>query len=119
MRAPLRRAPGLPRFIESLRVVEALDIGLVLPGHGEPFTNHRQVIQRQRERIQLRKTECLKLVQSGHSTADRILLKMYAHYPPEFRFAGLWMVVGYLDLLKAEGAVIKTEMGGVWHYRPA
>jgi hypothetical protein len=42
---------------------------------------------------------------------------MYAHYPSTFRFAGLWMLIGYLDLLQAEGAIVQETVDGVWHYR--
>ena len=31
--------------------------------------------------------------------------------------AGLWMVVGYLDLLQAEGRVMVETIDGVWHFR--
>jgi hypothetical protein len=41
---------------------------------------------------------------------------MYASYPPAFRFVGLWMCVGYLDLLKLEGLVTEDEQNGVWYY---
>jgi hypothetical protein len=41
---------------------------------------------------------------------------MYAHYPPQARFSGLWMLVGYLDLLQAEGLVVERPVGEVLHY---
>ncbi|RMG93339.1 MAG: MBL fold metallo-hydrolase [Chloroflexi bacterium] len=110
------RQPALPIYLQSLDKVEALDIQTVYPGHGDPFTNHRQLIQKQRARIQLRKEECYTLIQNGHHTVLELLMKMYAHYPEQIRFAGLWMLVGYLDLLKADGLIIEKEINGVWHY---
>ncbi len=41
---------------------------------------------------------------------------MYAHHPPGSRLVGLWMLVGYLDLLIAEGAVVERTVDGVWRY---
>lgn len=114
----IERVPGLPLFLESLDLIEALEVDLVLPGHGRPFDNHRQVIQRQRERIFTRKEECLGWIESGLTTPIDLVNKMYAHRPPQYRFAGLWMLIGYLDLLLAEGAVEQREIGGVWHFFP-
>lgn len=110
------RVPALPRFLESLDVLEALEISLVLPGHGRPFDDHREVIRRQRERIQLRKNECLEWIEAGFHTVSDLLDKMYAHHPPQFRFAGLWMLIGYLDLLEQKGRVEPRTIEGIWHY---
>ncbi len=70
---------------------------------GAPFRQHREVIQRQRARIIERKNECLAWIRAGYATAAELVDKMYAHRPVELRFAGLWMLIGYLDLLKMEG----------------
>jgi len=111
-----RRVPSLPRFMESLSLVESLDIDVVYPGHGLPFGDHRRLIQQQRERITSRKQECLHLLADGCETVAQLVDKMYAHLPIQFRFAGLWMAVGYLDLLKAEGRIEEVVTDGVWHY---
>ena len=110
------RQPSLPIYMESLARCEQLDIETVFPGHGEPFQNHRQLIQMQRQRIHQRKEQALALVQQGHKTAYALMNQMYAHYPPAFRFAGLWMLIGYLDLLQAEGKVGVELVDGVWRY---
>lgn len=112
------RIPALPKFMRSLDVVEALDIETVYPGHGDVFGDHHTVIQQQRQRIAGRKGECLRLVRNGRSTIGQLTADMYSHIPLQFRFAGLWMLVGYLDLLQAEGAIVEQERGGVWHYFP-
>ena len=44
---------------------------------------------------------------------------MYAHYPPQFRFAGLWMLIGYLDLLQAEEKIVETTVDGILTYEVA
>ncbi len=112
------RVPALPLFMQSLDLIEALDVEVVLPGHGRPFRQHRQVIQRQRERIIKRKEECLGWIEAGIRTPAELVDKMYAHRPIEMRFPGLWMLVGFLDLLEAEGAVEQRTIDGVWHYFP-
>ena len=114
----VERVPALPLFLQSLDLVEALDVDLVLPGHGRPFREHRKVIQRQRARIMKRKSECLHWIEAGSTTPYQLLDKMYSHHPIQMRFAGLWMLMGYLDLLQAENAVEQRTIGGVWHYYP-
>ncbi|MCB9434583.1 MAG: MBL fold metallo-hydrolase [Ardenticatenaceae bacterium] len=113
------RIPALPKFLQSLDRVEALDIETVYPGHGDIFTNHRELIQQQRQRITARKEECLRLVRNGRCTIAQLTEEMYSHIPLRFRFSGLWMLVGYLDLLQAEGAVSEHLRDGIWHYTPA
>ena len=41
---------------------------------------------------------------------------MYAHQPPAGRLAGLWMLIGYLDLLLADG-LIRLESENPQIYR--
>lgn len=112
------RAPALPQFLHSLERVEVLDVDTVYPGHGRPFDNHREVIARQRERIRQRTAECLHWIEAGVHTPAELLDKMYAHRPAQLRFAGLWMLIGYLDLLVADGAVERHTEDGVWRYCP-
>lgn len=114
-----RRDPALPHFMRSLDMLEALDIDTVYPGHGRPFGDHRAVIARQRERISGRKGQCLELIRRGGHTIPELLESMYAHQPPEGRVAGLWMLIGYLDLLLEEGEIKEVSIEKVNHYRPA
>ena len=109
------RLPSLPQYLDSLAVVEALECEIVYPGHGEPFTHHRVLIQKQRQRLEKRKGEALSLIQGGVTTLGELLLALYPHYPPEYRFAGLWMALGYVDLLAAEKRIdlIERERAGV------
>lgn len=118
------RVPALPQFLHSLDCLERLDIEAVYPGHGRPFgtrfgSDHRAIIQRQRDRIQERKGECLAHIAAGHHTPVALLDQMYGHRPIETRFAGLWMLIGYLDLLLAEGAITRSTVDGVWHFNIA
>jgi len=105
--------PPLAQFLESLTMVEALEIDWVYPGHGEPFGEHRAVIRSQRERIKYRVNECLGYIDSGRRTVAALMTKMY---PDQLHLIALWMLVGYLDLLEAEGRVEVRVVEGVWYY---
>ena len=110
------RVPALPVFVRSLDVVEALDVATVYPGHGRPFTDHRRVIARQRERIAQRRDECLGYVRAGLARVPELLDAMYAHQPPATRLAGLWMLIGYLDLLVEAGQVRQSLEDDIWRF---
>ena len=75
------RVPALPLFLQSLDLIERLAVTTVLPGHGRPFLDHTEVIQRQRERILARKQECLDWIKAGYHTVPDLLNQMYAHHP--------------------------------------
>jgi len=111
-----KRVPALPQFLESLDWVAALEIDQVYPGHGSPFSQHRAVVAKQRARILQRKEECFGWVAQGVDTAVALIEKMYAGRPMQIQFAGLWMLIGYLDLLIGDGRVAEREIDGALHY---
>ena len=111
--------PSLQQFLASLDKIDSLDIETVYPGHGDIFTDPHELIAHQKERIQLRQNECLQLIQSGRNNVEQLLLQMYPYYPPAFRFAALWMLIGYLDILRTENKILRIEKNNVWKYHLA
>ncbi len=99
------RVPGLPQFLDSLALVEELEIDWVYPGHGDPFTDHRALIERQSTRIAQRTEECYGLIAEGQHTFAALLDAMYGQHPATERFGALGMLVGYLDLLETDGLI--------------
>ncbi|PID84865.1 MAG: hypothetical protein CSB13_11005 [Chloroflexi bacterium] len=116
-----KRTPSLPQFMASMNHIAALDIEAVYPGHGRPFgtkygLDHHIIINKQYSRIHSRKADCLTHIQAGCHVPAQLVDKMYAHHPLQFRFAGLWMLIGYLDLLLANGDIRQETVDGVWHF---
>ncbi|HSH05608.1 MAG TPA: MBL fold metallo-hydrolase [Anaerolineae bacterium] len=111
------RARALPQFLESVARIIDLPVAKVFPGHGEPFGQYREVLTAQLARIEKRKGECVRLLGAGEKTVIDLVEVMYANYPDALRMAGTWMVLGYLDVLVAEGVVEEREKGGVWYYK--
>jgi glyoxylase-like metal-dependent hydrolase (beta-lactamase superfamily II) len=103
----------LPQFLDSLALVEALDIEWVYPGHGDPFTDHRALIQRQSARIAQRAAECYGLIADGAQTFDALFAAMYGVHATADRFSALGMLVGYLDLLEVDGLIKGRMRDGV------
>lgn len=122
---PVLEAPGphgrrseLIQYLASLQRVEAMEIDLVYPGHGPSFIDHRDLIARQLARIDKRRDECFGHLQAGASTAHDLHQRMYPLWAESLNMAGLWMIIGYLDLLEAAGRVSRTDDRGLWRYAP-
>ena len=107
------RVPGLPQFLDSLALVEALDIEQVYPGHGAPFADHRALIERQSARIAQRTEECYGLIADGAHTFGALFAAMYGAHSTADRFSALGMLVGYLDLLEVDGLIKGRMRDGV------
>ena len=112
------REPGLPLFLDSLALVESLEIDMVYPGHGDPFRGHRELIERQSARIAERTEQCYALIDAGQTTFGALLEAMYGHQPTTDRFPAMGMLLGYLDLLEGGGLIKGRRQDGVIHFRP-
>ncbi len=111
-RAPvLIRERSLEIYIQSLRRVEALDVGEVLPGHGAPFTGHRALIARRMRHYERRKSAIAAILgRLGPSAAFGVALALFPDQSePTGQFLALSEALGHLDLLEAEGRVRRTE----------
>lgn len=111
------RDPGLPRFLDSLGMVEELEISMVYPGHGDPFTDYRGLIERQSTRIAERTEQCYDLINEGTQTFPALLAAMYPGRAAADSFPALGMLLGYLDLLTDGGLVKGYMVDGMLHYR--
>ena len=111
-----KRVRALPLFLRSLRRVEALDIDVTYPGHGAIIPDHRALIQAQRTRIEQRMAECLGYIEQGQATVADLLAQMYPLRNGRINMAGLWMLIGYLDILEERGKISRVLVNGVDQY---
>ena len=63
---------SLKEYLASLDKVYALDVGLVLPGHGKIWDNHRRRITELQQHHQARLNEILSALEEGEKTAFQI-----------------------------------------------
>lgn len=99
-------------MLDSYERLRSYDFQDIYPGHGPVFSQANVVIDRQLARIDMRKEECLAAIKSGLSTPFEIKQKMYPHQQTPPNFSGLYMVLGYIQLLEKEGRVEKIEEQG-------
>ncbi|MEM6965988.1 MAG: MBL fold metallo-hydrolase [Bacteroidota bacterium] len=115
--------PGEPTkslndLIASFARLKVFEIATVYPGHGAVFQQANQMIDKQLARIKMRKQECFEAIREGFVTPYQINRKMYPYQqiPPDF--SGLFMILGYLDLLEEEGKITRRyDEEGVVHFR--
>jgi glyoxylase-like metal-dependent hydrolase (beta-lactamase superfamily II) len=108
----------LAEFLESLELLAALDINVILPSHGEPFSGHRawiaQTAGHHRERCQ----EILNLLGQSPRTAHQMVGEIWRRRlsPINHHFA-IFEVLAHLEHLQRQGKVRhRSENGALeWH----
>jgi len=115
------REKSLEVYIASLRRLAGLRVEVVLPGHGEPFTGHREIITARMAHYAARKEAILDILRrTGPATAYQVSRELFPGQTGVMgRFLALSEVLGHLDLLEADGRVERHLNGTVDFYRRA
>lgn len=107
------RPKSLLRYIESLRRTRELPAEIVLPGHGEPVTDHRALIDERLKLHERRAEKIYKLIAAEPCTAFELAQEMWGNVAVTQAFLTLSEVVGHVDLLTDEGRVREVADGDV------
>jgi glyoxylase-like metal-dependent hydrolase (beta-lactamase superfamily II) len=108
------RPPALIDYIESMRATRELPVRLVLPGHGDPITDHVQLIDERLSMHQRRARRVLGIVTTaGPLTAYEIALQMWGNVAVTQAYLTLSEVLGHLDLLARDSLVRELEEDAV------
>lgn len=113
LEAPYHRVKSLPQLLASYEKFRQMDIGMVYPGHYQPFEQAHQLIDFQVRRIHQRTADCLRHIQEGTHDFFELLGKLY---PGRFIPPAFTMLIGYLDLLLEDGKIGTREVGGKIQY---
>jgi glyoxylase-like metal-dependent hydrolase (beta-lactamase superfamily II) len=93
----------LREYLEGLRRLRALDLELILPGHGEPVTDPAAKLDQYLAHRADRERKLLAALASGASTEDELLDAAWDDAPPEVRqFAAISMRT-HMEKLREEG----------------
>jgi glyoxylase-like metal-dependent hydrolase (beta-lactamase superfamily II) len=110
------RPQSLVTYMESLRKTQAMELDLVLPGHGDPVTDHRSLID---DRFALHDRRARKihgLIAEKPRTAYELAQAMWGNIAVTQAYLTLSEVVGHVDLLRNDGRVVEREQDGVIRY---
>jgi glyoxylase-like metal-dependent hydrolase (beta-lactamase superfamily II) len=114
-----RRTQSLVTYIESLRATREMPAEIVLPGHGEPITDHTALIDSRMAGYERRKEKIHRQIAEQPRTGYEIAQALWGNVAVTQAFLTLSEVIGHADLLVNEGRVREVEDGGVVRYEAA
>jgi glyoxylase-like metal-dependent hydrolase (beta-lactamase superfamily II) len=105
------RRRALIEYIESLRATREMDLGLVLPGHGDPIDDHRDLIDRRLTLHARRADKIHGLIADRPRSAHDVAQALWGNIAVTQAFLTLSEVLGHTDILLAEGRVVEEDDG--------
>jgi glyoxylase-like metal-dependent hydrolase (beta-lactamase superfamily II) len=111
-----RRTQALVTYIESLRKTRGMPAEIVLPGHGEPITDHVELIDSRFAGYERRKEKIHRLIAERPRSGYELAQALWGNVAVTQAFLTLSEVIGHADLLVNEGRVREADDGGVIRY---
>jgi glyoxylase-like metal-dependent hydrolase (beta-lactamase superfamily II) len=113
------RPQALLTYLASLEQTRAMELSLVLPGHGQPIVDHVALID-ERFRLHRRRAEKIrKLIASAPLSAHEIAHELWGNVAVTQAYLTLSEVLGHLDMLLADGRAAEHESDGVVRFQAA
>jgi glyoxylase-like metal-dependent hydrolase (beta-lactamase superfamily II) len=107
------RPQALVQYLDSLAATRAMDVDLVLPGHGDPITDHRELIDQRFALHRRRADKIHRLLEERPRSAYELAQALWGNVAVTQAFLTLSEVLGHLDLLANEGRVREVQANGV------
>jgi glyoxylase-like metal-dependent hydrolase (beta-lactamase superfamily II) len=111
---------GRPRalmiYLRSLRETREMPVDVVLPGHGEPVTDHVTLIDERFALHERRAAKIAGLIAERPQTAYEIAQSLWGNVAVTQAYLTLSEVLGHVDLLLDRGEIREGEVGGVIRY---
>jgi glyoxylase-like metal-dependent hydrolase (beta-lactamase superfamily II) len=107
------RPQALVSYLRSLEATREMDVDLVLPGHGDPITDHRALID-QRFTLHRRRAEKIHvLLGERPRTAYEVAQALWGNIAVTQAYLTLSEVLGHIDVLMNDGRVGEVEHDSV------
>jgi len=110
----ISRPPGrqaLIEYMESLELTRAMEIGLVLPGHGDPIDDHVALIDDRLKLHRRRADKIHRLIAERPRSAYKVAQAMWGNIAVTQAFLTLSEVLGHTDILVRDGRVAARDDG--------
>jgi len=107
------RPKALVTYLESLSRTREMDLDLVLPGHGDPITDHRSLIDERFAMHRRRADKLHRLITERPRTAYELAQALWGNIAVTQAFLTLSEVLGHTDLLLDAGSVHEVDDGTV------
>ncbi len=110
-----RREQALVRYLASMRATRELEVALVLPGHGEPFSDHRTLVDERIRGHERRAAKLERLIAERPRSAHQLARDLWGNVAVTQAFLTLSEVLGHTDLLENRGLVreVRTADGPI------
>jgi glyoxylase-like metal-dependent hydrolase (beta-lactamase superfamily II) len=105
------RPHALMIYMESLRRTRELPAEILLPGHGDPITDHRTLIDERFALHQRRAEKIYGLIAERPRSAYELAQELWGNVAVTQAFLTLSEVLGHVDLLAADGRVREVADG--------
>ena len=103
------RPQALVTYLDSLSKTREMDVGLVLPGHGDPVTDHRGLIDERFALHRRRADKIHRLLTDRPRTAYEVAQALWGNIAVTQAYLTLSEVLGHVDLLLNDGRVREIE----------
>jgi glyoxylase-like metal-dependent hydrolase (beta-lactamase superfamily II) len=113
------RPQALIAYMASLQQTRAMELSLVLPGHGRPITDHVALIDERFRLHERRAAKMLRLIAAQPRTAHEIAQELWGNVAVTQAYLTLSEVLGHVDLLLRDSAVVEDVRDGVVRFRVA
>jgi glyoxylase-like metal-dependent hydrolase (beta-lactamase superfamily II) len=110
------RTQALVTYIESMRKTREMPAEIVLSGHGDPITNHVELIDDRLAKHDRRKEKIFKLIAEEPRTGYELAQALWGNVAVTQAFLTLSEVIGHADLLVNEGRIREDDDGEVIRY---
>jgi glyoxylase-like metal-dependent hydrolase (beta-lactamase superfamily II) len=108
-----QRQQSLVVYLESLARTREMDVELVLPGHGDPITDHRSLIDSRFALHRRRAEKIHELIAERSRSAHELAQALWGNIAVTQAYLTLSEVIGHTDILVNEGRVREVEEDGV------
>lgn len=103
-------------YVASARRMRELEIDLVLPGHGPPFSGHREVIDRLLGFYDKRQARIREHLAGGPKTAWEVCRALFPAARPSDAFLALSETIANLEVLEEQGHVSRALVDDVYRF---
>jgi glyoxylase-like metal-dependent hydrolase (beta-lactamase superfamily II) len=113
------RPQTLVTYLQSLKATAEMDLDLILPGHGDPITDHRTVIGDRFAMHERRAAKLARLIAERPQSAHDLAQALWGNIAVTQAYLTLSEVLGHLDVLLNAGRIRETTQDGVSIFEPA
>jgi glyoxylase-like metal-dependent hydrolase (beta-lactamase superfamily II) len=114
--ADAERPHALLEYITSMRATRELPLEFILPGHGDPFSDHVALIDERFAMHERRARKLLRMLAPAPLTAYELATQMWGNVAVTQAYLTISEVLGHMDLLVARHEVAESDEDGVTRF---